>query len=430
MNMDIVRAGDFDIATWAQSLPADNPVDEYIKGLKRQSSKVTMLQALSVMASIYEGEGRPDMDRNAPPAVRKDVAAALKEYARNYDWFSIDDRATQTMLAELQTLGYAKSSQGKMIAAVVGVLQRCMRIVRRHDRETRQRLIAQWQGTREQLADAMKMMDAIVGMRYSATQSALDELSDYEPVGPARDENTPSRADKEPLSEDEVEALFKACEKQGGALGVRNQVILALGFGCGLRRSEIAKLRYEDVIWKGEKVDVIRDGKKVGEDVYLPINILDAKGDKDRLVSAGNGTRQSLLQWRAVRGTAKGPLLLSFDRWSGKQEGMPIDGQTVYTVLADLAAIANKTRAEDAQISLAPHDMRRCFVSSFIDATGDISMASKLAGHASVTTTQGYDRRGKKAQAAATLKAVHVPSQTIIVQTELKDAGSEEQAGA
>ena len=416
MTNELVRAGDFDIQTWAQERPDANPVDEYLAQLKRQSSKVTMLQALGVMASIYDGEGRPDSDRTLAPAARKKAAAALKEYARYYDWFSIDDEATQRMLADLKALGYAKSSQGKMIAAVVGVLQRCMRIIRRHDRKTRQQLIARWQGTPDQLADTMKMLDAIVGMRYSATQSALDELSDYKPEGPARDADAPAKVEKRPLSEDEVKALFEACEKQGGALGVRNQAIIALGFGCGLRRSEIAKLRYEDVQWKGEKS---------GNDSYLVIDIIDAKGDKDRQVSAGNGTRLSLLQWRAVRGKKKGPLFVSFDRWTGQQAGLPIDGQTVYGTLADLAAIANKTRPEDAQISLAPHDMRRTFVSNFIEATGDISMASKLAGHASVTTTQGYDVRGKKLQAAAVIKAVHVPYEMIDVQSELGEDGED-----
>lgn len=403
MTTDIVRAGHFDVTTWAQERPADNPVDEYIAGLKRQTSKTTMLQALGAMATIYDGDGRPDVDRTLPPAQRKIAADALKEYARQYDWFAIDDRATQRMLADLKALGYAKSSQGKMIAAVVGVLGRCMRIIRRHDRETRQRMITQWAGTPDQLADTFRMMDAIVGMRYSATQSALDELSDYKPVGPARDKTAKPIEKERALKEQEIKRLFAACTKQGGALGVRNQVVLALGIGCGLRRSEIAKLRYEDVDW---------DGMSIGDDPYLPIQILDAKGEKDRTVNAANGTRQSLLQWRAVRGEEPGPLLYSFDRWTGMQRGLAIDGQTVYNVLADLADLAEVKRP-------APHDMRRTFVSNFIATTGDISLASKLAGHASVTTTQRYDKRGQEEQAAAIIEAVHVPFVFIDVQGKL-----------
>jgi integrase len=295
-----------------------------------------------------------------------------------------------------------------MIAAVVGVLGRCMRIIRRHDRETRQRMITQWAGTPDQLADTFRMMDAIVGMRYSATQSALDELSDYKPVGPARDKTAKPIEKERALKEQEIKRLFAACTKQGGALGVRNQVILALGIGCGLRRSEIAKLRFEDVDW---------GGMSIGDDPYLPIQILDAKGEKDRTVNAANGTRQSLLQWRAVRGEEPGPLLYSFDRWTGMQRGLAIDGQTVYNVLADLADLAEVKRP-------APHDMRRTFVSNFIATTGDISMASKLAGHASVTTTQRYDKRGDEEAASAIIEAVHVPFQWIAVQSKIEQAAA------
>ena len=406
MTTELVQYGRFNVQTWAQERPLDNPVDEYISGLRRQTSKTTMLQALGVMATIYDGDGRPDVDRTLPPAQRKVIADAQKEYARHFDWFAIDDRATQRMLADLKALGYAKSSQGKMLAAVTGVLQRCMRIIRRHDRETRQKLITQWHGTAEALAETMKMMDAIVGMRYSATQSALDELADYTPEGPARDKTTTAKREGRALKEQEVKKLFAACRKQGGALGARNQVILALGIGCGLRRSEIAALQYEHIDW---------DGLTVGDDPYLPIRILGAKGDKDRLVNASNGTRQALLQWRAIRGAAVGPLLYSFDRWTGMQPGMPIDGQTVYSTLADLAQLADVNQ-------FAPHDMRRTFVSGFIKATGDISMASKLAGHASVSTTQIYDKRGEEEQAAAVIAAVHVPFELITVQTALQGA--------
>lgn len=404
MANDLVQLGRFDVQTWAQERPADNPVDEYIAGLKRPASKVTMLQALGAMATIYDGDGRPEIDRTSAPQERKAAADVLKEYARSYDWFSIDDRATQRMLADLKALGYAKSSQNKMLAAVTGVLQRCMRIIRRHDRETRQQLVARWQGTPDQLADTMKMMDVIVGMRYSATQSALDEMSDYEAEEPKRDKGAPAKAKERALKEQEVKRLFAACAKQGGALGVRNQAILALGIGCGLRRSEIAKLRFEDVDW---------DGLSVGDDPYLPIQILDAKGEKDRTVNASNGTRQSLQQWAAVRGTEPGPLLYSFDRWTGMQPGFPIDGQTVYSTLVDLAGLAGVE-------AFSPHDMRRTFVSGFIRSTGDISMAAKLAGHASIETTKIYDKRGDEEQAAAVIAAVHVPFELITVQTELQ----------
>jgi len=411
MTHELVRAGDFNVTAWAQERPIDNPVDEYINGLKRATSKSTMLQALGVMASVYEGDGRPESDKALPPAQRKVIAEQQKEYARNYDWFAVDDRATLAMLADLKSFGYAKASQAKMLAAVSGVLGKCMRIIHRHDRGTRQRLVAQWQGTREELAGALQMMDAISGMRYGATQSAIDEIADYVKKGIEEPERSVGKHKEEgrALKESEVKKLFNACAKQGGALGARNQVILALGIGCGLRRSEIAKLQYEHVDW---------EGLTLGDDPYLPIRILDAKGNKNRDISASNGTRQSLLLWRALRGDAPGPLLYSFDRWTGMQAGQGITGQVVYDVLGELSDIAGLAYRP------APHDLRRTFVTGFIRNTKDISMASKLAGHKSVETTMRYDKRDKEELAQAVIEAVHAPFNVIVAQAPLAEAAA------
>jgi integrase/recombinase XerD len=177
------------------------------------------------------------------------------------------------------------------------------------------------------------------------------------------------------LSPHEVAALFQACMGDSSPAGPRDAVILALGFGAGLRRAEMTGLDLCDVSLDQEVVRVAGKGNKIRE---VPI-----KG----------GTIEALRAWYEHRGTEPGPLLCSV-RKGGRLYSTRLAPQAILRVC--------DKRARQAGVSVfSPHDMRRSYVSALLDCGVDLATASDLAGHSSAKTTQRYDRRGERARHAA-----------------------------
>ncbi len=56
--------------------------------------------------------------------------------------------------------------------------------------------------------------------------------------------------------------------------------------------------------------------------------------------------------------------------------------------------ILNERRLQCGIDNCAPHDLRRTFASMMLDNGEDLITVRDAMGHASVTTTQKYDRRG------------------------------------
>jgi site-specific recombinase XerD len=167
----------------------------------------------------------------------------------------------------------------------------------------------------------------------------------------------------------ELASLFAACAT-GSAQGRRDAALLGVLRVAGLRRAELSALTLDDLDREAWTVRVL------------------GKGNKERRAYVLQA-RPELEAWIGVRGEAPGPLFSAVSR-AGRPTGKRMADSSIAYVLDRLARRAGVK-------DLSPHDMRRTFVGDLLDAGADIAVVQKLAGHAQVTTTQRYDRRGERA---------------------------------
>lgn len=193
------------------------------------------------------------------------------------------------------------------------------------------------------------------------TQDELEAALDFRSVPGSRE--PPGRA----LCAAELERLFRAARHDTKRRrGARDAAIVALLYGGGLRRAEVAGVDLKD--YDGEKVRVIGKGNKQ-RDVYLP-----------------EGALRALDAWLRVRGRAPGPLIDNL-----YSPGSAIHPDAVNELLERLRRRAGVEK-------FTPHDGRRSYATHLFDAGERLEVIQDCMGHASPATTARYRRDKHKAR--------------------------------
>jgi integrase len=232
---------------------------------------------------------------------------------------------------------------------------------------------------------ANKMLSALRGTLKEAWRLGQMDAEDYQraiDLDAVRGQKAIQAEKGRHLTQGELSALLGACV-DGSNAGARDAAIIAVGYTCGLRRAELAGLLLQDFD-AGAGTLTIRRGK----------------GNKERVVPVLNGTLGAVLDWLHVRGPWAGPLFCRVLKGDHVKPVEAISQQTIYDLLA--------RRAEQAGVkAFSPHDLRRTFAGDLLDAGADIATVQQLMGHANVSTTAGYDRRGARAKRDA-VNRLHV----------------------
>ena len=165
----------------------------------------------------------------------------------------------------------------------------------------------------------------------------------------------------EVLSGKEVEALLSA--PGGSPAGIRDKAILELLYATGMRVSELAGLKLEDV--------------NLGENILK----VKGKGNKERLIPFGEPAAQAVRKYLGVRTFPGRPesetLFLS-------RQKKPLSRVSVWKIIRKAALAAGLTK------KVYPHILRHSFATHFLEAGAGIRIVQELLGHQSLATTQVY----------------------------------------
>lgn len=219
-------------------------------------------------------------------------------------------------------------------------------------------------------------LSALKGVAKEAWMLRLMDVESFQHIRAVRNLRGSRLPRGRALPPEEIRALFGACEADDSSIGTRDAAMLAVILGCGLRRSEAVGLELRDIVTQEQALRVL------------------GKGNKERLAYMPAGTWQRLRMWiEEVRGEKEGPLFTRIRRFDTLTNNRLTD-QAVYHVL--------QVRQQQAGIAkCAPHDLRRTFATAMLDNGEDLITVKDAMGHASVTTTQQYDRRGESRLRAA-----------------------------
>jgi integrase/recombinase XerD len=157
------------------------------------------------------------------------------------------------------------------------------------------------------------------------------------------------------------------------ATSLKARAMLTLAYGCGLRASEVVRLRAGDI-----------------DSEQMIIRIVQSKGRKDRHVMLPAEVLDLLRQWWKVRPSGHDGGLALEQRWlfPGRNDraGLPVTTRQFGRLFKDAAKAAGLRK------TLSLHTLRHSFATHLLERGTDIRLIQALLGHDKLETTARYTR--------------------------------------
>jgi site-specific recombinase XerC len=148
--------------------------------------------------------------------------------------------------------------------------------------------------------------------------------------------------------------------------GKRDRAVLALLFGAGMRRSEVAGVVVE-------KLRIIEERWVIAD--------LTGKGRRIRSIPVPTWAMAVLKDWLDAASITAGPIFRPIDK-TGRVGNRALGAQTIYNIVRQHVPLVDP--------AVRPHDLRRSFARIAYENHAAIEQLSITLGHSSISTTERY----------------------------------------
>jgi len=212
----------------------------------------------------------------------------------------------------------------------------------------------------------------LASIRGLAREMVERKIVGHDPAAPIKLRPHP-RALPRTLGRGDLEMLLDAIDTKT-LRGKRDRAMLELAYGCGLRVSELVRLRPGQVNL-AERIVVVM-----------------GKGGKERIVPIGSAAVRALKSYLVAR---------EQERSQSRRAARP--SPDLFTTRLGRAmtrqgffkALKGWTLAEPKLAWVSPHTLRHCFATHLLEGGADLRAVQEMLGHSDISTTQIYTHLSK-----------------------------------
>jgi len=166
---------------------------------------------------------------------------------------------------------------------------------------------------------------------------------------------------------EEVNTVLDAAMPECSAFTERDQAILELLYGCGIRNSELIGINVDDIRWSNELV------------------LVRGKGRKERFVPFGDSAKAAVQAYLPARQRVLGETKRTTERaLLINLRGSRLTTRSVGRIVKQIAV------ARGLSPDVHPHTLRHAFGTHMLEEGADLRAIQEMLGHERLSTTQRY----------------------------------------